>query len=391
MKPDFSKADQGRTVSPHAQEVEYALILSRMISTVKDDPAQMRLTIYEFARARLKLDTSFAEEAERQRLSAALETAIQGVEQFSVRREDKERLPPPNQAVQIAQSPPVAAAAPPSVSLATVAPLTPAAQDIFVPERPYRRPDAEPIVEARTRALVAMLAKFSVGMLLFGMVAGLAYYKQRLPALRGMLDLPSPTASMATKPLIQQPVAVATPSGAPPVPAEAKPSGAASNPLPFPVPGDYGIYALSVNDALSELFPLPERVPDKRIAMSTPINLPSRTTVPDGKARFIVFRRDLVGNTPDRIEVRVVARVTRAWNIRNLSYEFRVRPVPGNPEMLLVQSEKADFELPAGRYILVLRDQGYDFTVAGKVTDLAQCLERTDAANGAFYSECQKL
>ena len=73
-----------------------------------------------------------------------------------------------------------------------------------------------------------------------------------------------------------------------------------------------------------------------------------------------------------------------------MTFEFRVRPIAGNPEMLLVQSEKPDFTLPAGRYILVLRDQGYDFTVPGKVTDLAQCLERTDAANGAFYSECQK-
>jgi len=43
-----------------------------------------------------------------------------------------------------------------------------------------------------------------------------------------------------------------------------------------------------------------------------------------------------------------------------------------------------------GRYILVLKDQGYDFTIAGKVTDPVQCLERTDAANGEFYSECQK-
>ena len=107
------------------------------------------------------------------------------------------------------------------------------------------------------------------------------------------------------------------------------------------------------------------------------------------------------------MDVRVVARVVRAltfdakgkpgytpvsdaWNIRNMTFEFRVRPIAGNPEMLLVQSEKPDFTLPAGRYILVLRDQGYDFTVPGKVTDLAQCLERTDAANGAFYSECQK-
>jgi len=28
--------------------------------------------------------------------------------------------------------------------------------------------------------------------------------------------------------------------------------------------------------------------------------------------------------------------------------------------------------------------------VDGRVTDLSQCLERTDAANGAFYSDCQK-
>jgi hypothetical protein len=48
------------------------------------------------------------------------------------------------------------------------------------------------------------------------------------------------------------------------------------------------------------------------------------------------------------------------------------------------------FVLPPGRYVLVLKDQSYDFTVAGTVTDLAQCLERTDAANGEFYSECQK-
>ena len=46
--------------------------------------------------------------------------------------------------------------------------------------------------------------------------------------------------------------------------------------------------------------------------MSTPINEPSRTTIADGKVRFILFRRDLVGNAPERIDVRVVARVVRA-------------------------------------------------------------------------------
>jgi hypothetical protein len=172
------------------------------------------------------------------------------------------------------------------------------------------------------------------------------------------------------------------------------------------LPSDYGVYVLE-NGALSELRLLEQQVPDKRVAMSAPLSQPSRTTLPDGKARFVVFRRDLAANAPDRMDVRAVARVVRAltfdikgkpnyssvsdaWNIRNVSYQFRVRPVAGNPEMLLVQAEKADFALPPGRYVLVLKTEGYDFTVAGKITDPAQCLERTDAANGEFYSECQK-
>ncbi len=188
--------------------------------------------------------------------------------------------------------------------------------------------------------------------------------------------------------------------------ADMKMAAASPGALPFPLPSDYGVYAL--NDAkLSELYLLAEQVPDKRIAMSTPVSQPSRTTIPDGKAKFVVFRRDLAGSAPDRMEVRVVARVVRAltfdakgkasfvpvsdaWNIRNVSYEFRVRPLPGNTEMLMVQPADANFELPAGRYVLALRNQGYDFTVAGKVTDPSQCLERTDAANGAFFSDCQK-
>src|SRR5713226_1886210 len=112
MNPEFPRIDQDKTVSPHAQEVEFALILSRMISTVKEDPAQLRLAIYEFARARLTMDTSWAEEHERERLSTALETAIQGVEQFSTRREERESLQPPTPHAQIGRgtTPPAEAA-----------------------------------------------------------------------------------------------------------------------------------------------------------------------------------------------------------------------------------------------------------------------------------------
>jgi hypothetical protein len=394
MKPELPKIDQDRMVSPHAQEIEYALILQRMIATVKDDPAQLRMTIYEFARARLKLDTSRTDESEQQRLLDALETAIQGVEDFSVHLEDKQRLPSA-QTPQIGQG--ISVVAPATTSVAMVGPVRPAPEDILVPQRVYLRPSLRPILGVRSRTLLSTLTRLCVGILLFGAVVGVVHYRQRLPVLGERL-------SRLTSPTVARQAAPAS-TGDTPHTAEVKPA-ASPSPLPFPVPSDYGIYALS-NGQLSELQLLPARVPDKRIAMSTPVALPSRTTLPDGKARFILFRRDLAGNAPDRIDVRVVAQVVRAltfdakgkpgfspvtdaWNIRNVAYELRVRPLAGNPEMLLVQSDKPDFTLPAGRYALVLKDQGYDFTVAGKVTDLAQCLERTDAANGEFYSECQK-
>jgi hypothetical protein len=66
-----------------------------------------------------------------------------------------------------------------------------------------------------------------------------------------------------------------------------------------------------------------------------------------------------------------------------------VAPLSENPEMLLIRPESSDFVFPAGRYGLVLKGQAYDFTVAGRITDAVQCLERIEAANGAFYSECR--
>ena len=379
-------------VSPHAQEVEFALILSRMINTVKEDPVQLRLSIYEFARARLQIDTSWAEEAERERFSAALETAIQGVEQFSARRDEKERLQPPTPSPQIALG--ASAAEPLATSMVTIHQVNSAPKSVVLKEV-YSRPEAESIAQEQTRVLLSTLARFAIGILLFGTVAAsLAIYSQRTSLLGTSARAPSP-ATLVAKPAIPDPAQQSLVTGA-----------VSQGSSPFPLPTDYGVYAL--NDAkLSELSLLQEQVPDKRIAMSTPINQSSRTTLPDGKARFVVFRRDLVGSAPDRIEVRVVARVVRAltfdakgkasftpisdaWNIRNLSYEFRVRPISGNPEMLMVQAENPDFVLPAGRYVLALKNQGYDFTVAGKVTDPSQCLERTDAANGTFYSDCQK-
>lgn len=398
---ELPRIDQDKEVAPHAQEIEYALILQRMINVVSEDPEQMRLAIYQLARAKLKSDTGWANEVEKKRLTTALETAIQGVEKFSVVREERERLLPSPAAAQIGSD---ASGTASSSSAATVSPLTPAPQDIFTPERTYPATGFQPVIEVRTTTLLATLARFCVGMSMFITVFFLGYYRERLPFIGERLKFAQPASPMVARPASSPPAPNASQQAAGAT--EVKVATPSPSPLPFPVPTDYGIYALN-DGALSELQPLVERVPDKRIAMSTPVSEPSRTTVSDGKARFILFRRDLAGNAPERMDVRVVARVVRAltfdakgkpgyspvsdaWNIRNTTYEFRVRPIRGYPEMLLVQSDKPDFTLSPGRYILVLKDQGYDFTVAGKMTDPVQCLERTDAANGEFYSECQQ-
>src|SRR6202022_2477462 len=80
------------------------------------------------------------------------------------------------------------------------------------------------------------------------------------------------------------------------------------SPPEFPIPGDYGVYVLD-DGKLKELEALSEQVPDKRIAMSTPVTQPSRTILPNGRTKFVVYRRDLANNAPERVDVRVVAQV----------------------------------------------------------------------------------
>jgi len=174
--------------------------------------------------------------------------------------------------------------------------------------------------------------------------------------------------------------------------------------LVFQLPRLYGIYAIN-SGRLFELESLPGQAPDPRIAVSAAIPRPSHTTLPDGRVAFLLFRRDMAANIPERVSVRVVARFKRsttgpaadqraagsedAWTIRNIAVDFRVAPVEHNKEMVLLLSEKPDFTFPSGRYALILKGQAYDFTVAGPVTDPVQCLERVEAANGSFFHECQ--
>lgn len=387
MTGELPKVEQDQAAVPFAQEIQYALTLQRMINTVNHDPAQMRMAIYGLARARMDADTARLESSERERLLNSLEIAIQGVENFSQRRDDDiGRLAPP---APDSEPGPQSYA---STAVTRLEPVEARPRDFRVKSETPPPPDIQ-IVEVRGGSRVPLILS-AVALLFTGAALGMGYYQERLVRMSSQVGLPWKPGEVRN---VAPPASNEAPASA--APAVPKEPG-------LPKPGNYGVYALN-GDTLSELSLVLERAPDKRIAMSTPINEPSRTTVADGKVRFILFRRDLVGNAPERVDVRVVARVVRtlkfdskgkpnftpvedSWNIRNISYEMRVRPVPDNPEMLLVQSEKPDFELSPGRYVLVLKEQPYDFMVAGEITDAAQCLERTDAMNGSFYSECKK-
>jgi hypothetical protein len=170
-------------------------------------------------------------------------------------------------------------------------------------------------------------------------------------------------------------------------------------------PTDYGVYAVS-NEALFELQLLPGRPPDIRVAVSAAIKMPSKTVLPNGHPKFIVFRRDVATNIADHAEIRVVAKVARefsadamgkkpadsddTWVIRNVSFPFRSSPVDDNSEMYELHSEDPALELAPGRYALVLKNQAYDFSVEGDPVDPQQCIERIVATNGTFYSDCKK-
>ena len=177
--------------------------------------------------------------------------------------------------------------------------------------------------------------------------------------------------------------------------------------LGFPLPSVYGIYAISAGK-LYELDQLAMRVPDPRVRISAMISEPSHVTVPDGNVSFVIYRRDLATSAPMEVFVRVVAQVEQEmkfasgghpkvtdtngqWAVLSKSYPYRVAPVDDHPEMIVLHPGDQQPALSPGRYVLVLAGRGYDFTVAGEITDVSQCLERTDVIGGDVYSVCRTL
>lgn len=382
----------GRTtnLSSHPAEADFALVLARVIGSVEADPAQLRNIVYELARIKLRQEAWQQHPAmsarESRSLMSALEGAIDRVEMVALRYGELRvsqsldrlietsgalprhsvRIEEPNSFLTLEQAP---RAKSNTVTLSTL--LRSATRD-SPKEKPRRG-------WLGTWHLIGAL--FAVGVL-----AAYVIFDHRL----GLFN------SSATSPG----ESIAPPGQTRDVaPAAALLAGSPSVPLPV----TYGVYAIS-NGRLFELEALPGKVPDPRVFMSSVIKRPSHTELPDGRVGFIVFRRDIAASAPNRVSVRVIAKIERTmtfsptasvtpvddeWAVRGVSYELRVEPVKENPEMLRVRPDDPDFAFSPGRYALVLRGQAFDFTVAGVALEAAHCLERTEAANGTFYSECR--
>ena len=367
-------------------EVEFALVLSRIIDSVKNDPEQLRDTVYELARRKLQEQLTEEGVEETAPLVNALEVAIQGVEKFSRKNDNKwalTRLP------RHREIPSAHGSAPPMDLVNFARPVLPVLEaEVSTPRSEFR--DWRRITGFATSwRFITVLAIFLTiafvirqqGVTLES-VRKTAHFLTAQPA---SITRSTPAASSQAAPTVAES-------------AMAKPS-----PL---VPTSYGIYAVS-EDKLYELEPLPGRAPDIRIAVSPVITTPSRAVLPNGRLRFVVFRRDSASSAADHAEVRVIAKIVRAtsfdkagkpivsaaednWVIRNISIPYRTAPSRDNPDMYEIHGADEDSVLSPGRYALILKGQAYDFSVAGKVTDTKQCLEQLAAANGAFYSECQK-
>jgi len=360
-------------------KADLAIALYERIELVKNNPKALRAMVYELARNTMAGQFGAEDTEEARQIKDMLEAAIGGVEhRLSKAGNDADRLPDrPDRA---------------SAAFSGVAPPAQESIDEFDPEALFAESAAR-LASRSSLVLGTILPLASAAAAIF--IVLLAVISWFLP---GMELLPFHSPQTAAAPAADV------------APTTLEPAGSAatlvqSSPPPFVLPSTFGIYCLSEGQ-LQEIKPLPLKVPDRRVAISAPLTARSLSTIPSGEVKFILFKPDLLQDAPATGEVRVIAKVslamgvdstgkavsaapaTESWVIRNKSFPFKIGPVEGQPGMLLVRPEDENLVLKPGRYALGLKGTGYEFTVAGQVTDPDQCVERVDTANGTFYSPC---
>ncbi|WP_228748244.1 hypothetical protein [Bradyrhizobium sp. BR 10289] len=361
-----------------ANQVQFALVISRMLDTVKDDAEARRQMVYDLARYKLQEQFTYADTKNIDQIKRALEVAIAEVEKFSREQAPLERLPQQQLASSRLDE--------------TIGHALPADTPVLRPEIKTSR--SKPA--ATSGPLWPVIKRTAAILLAAGVVALVIAQRDNIAVLRRLVT-PQAQQTAQAPPKPEPTVTVAKPEMVTAVAPPAKPARV--------LPTDYGIYALVDDQSLMELSATGIAAPDMRIAISAAFKKPDRPRLPNGRVKFIVFRREAANAGPMRAEVRVVAKVAREYSndasgktpsggddvgvIRNFAYPFRVSPIPATPEMYEIHASDAELDLPPGHYVLSLGTQSYYFQVNGEITDPRQCLERVVTTTGTFYAPCK--
>src|SRR5437588_10843835 len=96
MSSEPQEIGSGKTLAARSPEVDFAVVLCRVIESIEHDPAQLRNAVYELARIKLQREAwrknPPINPLEDRRLTFALETAIEGVETIYSKHEDLRAL-----------------------------------------------------------------------------------------------------------------------------------------------------------------------------------------------------------------------------------------------------------------------------------------------------------
>lgn len=411
--------------------LDYYSLLERKIGEIEDDPARMRQVVYEAARLALKQQLS----AQRPPLASAdirncledLEAAIESFESQAAgaaaplpsasARGEIERDVAAGRVASGWQGEPPAAGKPRAMAPRdlVVLPARPAATRpsyLFDPATATRVDAAYEMVAAaepaplrrllvsRAMAAVQLVAASFAGVMLY---AALWAPNRPPPPPAGLVETPAQKPQPAPAP----PGVTEALQAARAEMARAMSEAAKVAPGPsVPKPASYGVYAISDN-RLIDLDQAQTAPFDPRARTVLQITKPARTVIENSKVAFLIYRRDMITAAPDKVAVRIAARIAKtmtfdsngkavvapppseSWLIRDQGYELRVSPLPENQEMVLVRPEDAAFSFPAGRYELLLGGQPYDFVIAGAVTDPAHCVENVATGRGPVFYECR--
>jgi hypothetical protein len=122
-----------------------------------------------------------------------------------------------------------------------------------------------------------------------------------------------PTAAGWSNAVAAAPLAAALPAAAPVDGSNLVVTAPLAAPVSFPRPTSYGVYAIS-DDRLIELERVQATPVDPRGENQFQIVEPGRSVIGHGTLAFVVFHRDLVSNAPEKVPLRIAARVVRSMN-----------------------------------------------------------------------------